>query len=398
MQTIEEPKQYRHALDHLGFRPFFLAGSIYAVVVVALWFWVFHIDATLIRQPGLTSTIWHGHEMIYGYALAVIAGFLLTAVRNWTSVQTLHGPGLLAMAALWLLARFMPFIGTSWSLPMMALFDLLFMLWLCADILRAVIKSRQWAQLGVLAKVLFLLLGNVFYYLGVSGQLEHGVQWGLYTGLYIILSLVLLMGRRVIPFFIEKGVGYPVEPKNRHWVDMSSLVLMLALWIADVFILVPWLTAIIAAALTLLHVLRLSGWYTPGIWKKPLLWVLFLAYGWIIAGFAMRTMSAMGMINPLIAVHAFAYGGIALITLGMMARVSLGHTGRSVAEPPAILAPIFLLLLSGSIARVVMPLLLPQWYEQWIGAAQILWIIPFAMFSWIYAPMLIKPRIDGRYG
>jgi uncharacterized protein involved in response to NO len=100
----------------------------------------------------------------------------------------------------------------------------------------------------------------------------------------------------------------------------------------------------------------------------------------------------------LIAVHAFAYGGIALITLGMMARVSLGHTGRNVSEPPAILTPIFLLLFIGSLARVAMPLLLPQWYALWIGAAQILWIIAFAMFSWIYAPMLIKPRIDGRYG
>ncbi|HEY0720150.1 MAG TPA: NnrS family protein [Gammaproteobacteria bacterium] len=398
MLTIEEPKQYRHALDHLGFRPFFLAGSIYAVVVVALWFWIYHIDATLIRQPGLTSLVWHGHEMIYGYTLAVIAGFLLTAVRNWTSVQTLRGPSLLAMATLWLLARVMPFIGSGWSLPLMALFDLLFMLWLSADILRAIVKSRQWQQIGVLTKVMLLLLGNVFYYLGVSGQLADGVSWGLYTGLYIILSLVLLMGRRVMPFFIEKGVGYPVELKNRKWVDMTSLVLMLALWIVDVFLSVPWLTAIIAAALALLHSFRLAGWYTPGIWKKPLLWVLYLAYIWIIAGFAMRTLSAVGMINPLIAVHAFAYGGIAVITLGMMARVSLGHTGRNVAEPPAILTPIFIVLFIGSLARVVMPLLLPHWHAQWIGAAQILWIIPFALFSWAYAPMLIKPRIDGRYG
>lgn len=398
MLTIEEPKQYRYALDHMGFRPFFLAGTIYAVLVVALWFWVYHIDATLIRQPGLSAIVWHGHEMIYGYALAVITGFLLTAVRNWTGVQTLHGPGLLVMALLWLMARVMPFIGTAWSLPLMALFDLAFMLWVCADILRAIVKARQWPQLGVLAKVLLLLLGNVLYYLGMSGQLANGVQWGLYTGLYIILSLVLLMGRRVMPFFIEKGVGYPVELKNRHWLDMASLVLMLVLWVADVFTTLTWLTALIAASLFVLHAMRLAGWYTAGIWKKPLLWVLYIAYIWIIAGFAMRAASAIGLISPLLAVHAFAYGGIALITLGMMARVSLGHTGRNVFDPPAILTPIFVLLFVGSLTRVVLPLLLPQWYAQWIGAAQILWIIPFALFAWIYAPMLIKPRMDGRYG
>ncbi|HEY0635871.1 MAG TPA: NnrS family protein [Gammaproteobacteria bacterium] len=398
MLTIEEPKQYRYALDHLGFRPFFLAGALYAVVVVALWFWLYHIDAALIRQPGLTPLVWHGHEMIYGYALAVIAGFLLTAVRNWTGVQTLHGPGLLALAALWLVARVMPFIDSAWSLPLMALLDLAFMLGLSGDILRAILKTRQWQQIGVLAKVLLLLLGNVFYYLGMSGHLESGVQWGLYTGLYIILSLVLVMGRRVMPFFIEKGVGYPVELKNRGWLDITSLVLMLSLWIADVFARVPWLTALVAGLLCVLHAVRLAGWYTPGIWKKQLLWVLYLAYVWIIAGFALRTASALGMINPLIAVHAFAYGGIAIITIGMMARVSLGHTGRNVFDPPAILAPIFLLLLIGSLARVVMPLLLPHWYAYWIGLSQIVWIIAFAMFSWKYAPMLIRPRVDGRYG
>lgn len=398
MLTIEEPKQYRHALDHLGFRPFFLAGALYAVVVVALWFWLYHLDATLLRQPGLSPIVWHGHEMIYGYALAVIAGFLLTAVRNWTGVQTLHGSGLLALAGVWMLARFMPFIGTAWSLPLMALFDIAFLLWLTLELLRAVVKVRQWPQLGVVAKVAFLLLGNIFYYLGMSGHLASGVQWGLYTGLYIILSLVLLMGRRVIPFFIEKGVGYPVTLTNRKWVDMASLLLMLVLWLVDVFTGYAWLTALVAATLFVLHTIRLAGWYTAGIWQKPLLWVLYLAYIWIIVGFAMRTLSAMGMINPLIAVHAFAYGGIALITLGMMARVSLGHTGRNVFDPPALLAPIFLLLFIGSLARVVLPLLFPQWYAQWIGAAQILWIIPFALFSWLYAPMLVQPRVDGRYG
>lgn len=398
MLTIEEPKQYRYALDHLGFRPFFLGGAIYAVVAVALWFWIFHIDGTLLRQPGLSSLVWHGHEMIYGYGLAVIAGFLLTAVRNWTGVQTLHGPWLLGLAALWLLARLMPFVAAPWSLAAMALFDLLFLLWLSGELVRAIVKARQWAQLGVAAKVVLLLLGNGFFYLGLAGQLAEGVQWGLYTGLYIILSLVLVMGRRVMPFFIERGVGYPVELKNRRWLDMASLVLMLLLWLCDLFVGVPLLTALAAAALFVLHTMRLAGWHTPGIWRKSLLWSLYLAYGWISVGFALKTLSTLGLINPLIAVHAFAYGGIGVITLAMMARVSLGHTGRNVAEPPGIVTPIFALLLAGSLARVVLPLLLPQWYGIWIGAAQLLWIAAFALFAWVYAPMLVKPRVDGSYG
>jgi uncharacterized protein involved in response to NO len=397
MLQIEQPQKYRYALDHLGFRPFFLLGSLFSIFAVAVWVWLYRFGAQLPARE-LSATSWHAHEMLYGYGLAVIAGFLLTAVRNWTGVTTLHGKPLLLLALLWLEARMMPFIPHPDALSAMAILDLLFTVWLCWEVFKPIYKVRQWQHLGIVAKVVLLLLGQAFFYLGLFGVLEQGVQWSLYTGLYIIVSLILLMGRRVIPFFIEKGVDDPVVIKNIKWVDRSSLVLMVLLWLFGVFVESKLPLAITALALFAIHTLRLWGWYTHGIWAKPLLWVLFLAYGWLVAGFLLTALGALGISSPLLAVHALGYGGVGMLTLGMMARVSLGHTGRNVFDPPKALIPIFALLFAGAVVRVVLPLLFPAHYLDLILLAQLLWIAAFAPFAFIYAPMLVKPRVDGAYG
>ncbi len=398
MLQIEQPQHYRLAIHHLGFRPFFLLGSLFAVIVMGLWAWFYRHGGNAIAIEGLSLTTWHGHEMLYGYGLAIIAGFLLTAVRNWTNVQTLHGVPLLLLAALWLAARLMPYLPHPAAPWLMATFDLGFALWLAIALFIPIYRARQWPQMGVWSKVLLLLTGNLLFYLGLFGVLDEGVRWGLYTGLYLILSLILLMGRRVIPFFIERGVGYPVTLRNFAWLDYSSLVLMLALWLVAVFTALTWLTGLIAAALFLLHALRLWLWYTPGIWRVPLLWVLYLGYGWLVVGFAMLALGSWGIFSSLLATHAFAVGGIGMLTLGMMARVSYGHTGRDLSKAPRLLGPVFALLLAAALVRVALPLLAPGRYADWVLGAQLLWIAAFSLFALRYAGLLVKPRIDGRYG
>jgi len=144
--------------------------------------------------------------------------------------------------------------------------------------------------------------------------------------------------------------------------------------------------------------LRLHGWYSAGIWRKSLLWILYIAYAWITAAFGLKAAGLWLSINPMLTIHAFTFGGIGLMTLGMMARVALGHTGRNVFEPPTILKWIFISAIAGSIVRVLFPLFVPQFYSLWISLSQILWIISFGFFVFIYAPILYKPRIDGKYG
>jgi uncharacterized protein involved in response to NO len=261
-----------------------------------------------------------------------------------------------------------------------------------------VIKARQWSQLGIVSKVMLLLAGNVLFYLGLFGVLQDGVRLGLYTGLYIIVSLILAMSRRVIPFFIEKGVDYPVRLTNRRWLDIASLVLVLLFVLVEVFVSRPQLAALLAAALFVLHAARMAGWHTPGIWRKPLLWSIYLAYGWIALGFALIALSHVLRLSPMPAIHAFAYGGIGLMTLGMMCRVALGHTGRNVFDSPHILPVVFAALLIGAVLRVFMPMLVPHVYALWIGLAQVLWMLGFAVFLWVYVPILIGPDIKSPPG
>lgn len=383
------------ALFSLGFRPFFLSAAAFAVVSMAVWAvqWVGRID---VLPGGVPPMYWHAHEMIYGYALAVIAGFLLTAVRNWTGIRTLHGPRLLALLLLWLSARVASLLPGAPAEGIGLVLDGAFILFLSVAVTVPVVRARQWRNMGVISKVYVFLIGNVLFALGWLGRLPDGERMGIAIGVYMVISLIFVLARRVMPMFIERGVGYSVTLRNRVWVDVGCFVLFLLFAVTDVFFDAPGLTAGLAAALLLLHGVRLWGWHTPGIWKKPLLWVLFVGYGWMLVGFALKTAAYLFGVSPFLAVHAFAAGGIGMMTLGMMARVSLGHTGRDVGRPPPALSRIFALLGLGAVVRVLPPLMFPDHPLVWIGMAQVFWVAAFLGFLLLYAPMLVQPRVDGR--
>lgn len=384
------------ALFNLGFRPFFLGAAAFAFASMALWLAVYSYGLSM-DFAGLPPTRWHAHEMIFGYGLAVIAGFLLTAVQNWTGVPTLRGRGLAGLFALWLAARLALVMGQP-ALPVAALLDLVFSIGLAGALSGPIAKARQWRQSGILAKVILLGIANALFYLGALGLLEEGVRWGLYGGFYLIIGLILTMARRVVPFFIERGVGYPVTLRNARWVDISSLVLFLAFFIADTFWVQRELAAWLAGVLCLLHGYRIVGWHTAGIWRAPLLWSLYLSYLFLVLGFALYPFSVYGSVSPFVTLHVFAVGGIALVTVGMMARVILGHTGRNVLRPPSAMAYLLAVLVLAALARTALPMLMPSAYPVWILSSQLLWLLAFGAFVWIYAPMLLGPRVDGRPG
>jgi len=381
----------------LGFRPFFLAAGGYAVISILIWYAAYNHGWSF-PFAGLASVTWHGHEMIYGYSLAVVAGFLLTAVRNWTGIPTLNGTPLFLLFLFWLLARLFILLGGADFLVAAASFDLLFLAVLSVAIAVPIIRTRQWHNIAIVGKIVLLLASNLVFFLGVAGKLEQGVYWGLYSGLYIIIALIFTLSRRVLPFFIEKGVGYPLELRNSKRVDIASLVLFAGFWIADMVRPNSVGVAVCAACLFFLHLWRLLGWYTAGIWKKPLLWVLYLAYAAIIAGFALKAAAYFTGISPFLGLHAFAVGGVGLMTLGMMTRVALGHTGRNVFEPPALLFWVFVILFAALIARVALPMLFPQHYGVWVALSQWLWLSAFLVYFISYFPILTRPRVDGQDG
>ncbi len=392
----QQTPQPKIALFNLGFRPFFLGAGIFAIISMSLWMGVYVFQLPL-PITGISSFQWHAHEMIYGFAMAVIAGFLLTAVKNWTGVQTLYGFGLFGLVALWMLPRILFLFGTPWIF-IAGFFDLLFALCLIGSILYPIIKVKQWKQLGIIAVLALLTSANGCFYLGAAGLINQGVFFGIYGGLFLIVGLILIIGRRVIPFFIEVGVGYPVKLFNSKQLDLAIIVLYIAFLIAEVLIRNPWIVALTSMGLFVANSVRMVGWHTIGIWKKPLLWSLFIAFLWINLGFLLLAVNVFLNLPNIVVLHAFSIGGIGVVILSMMARVTLGHTGRNVQNPPPTVVISLIVLITGAIFRVIAPLIAENHYVIWVATSQILWIAAFLIFIITYFPMLVKPRIDGQFG
>ncbi len=380
------------ACFEVGFRPFFLVAALFGLLTMVLWA-AQYAGLFALTLPVVSASQWHAHEMVYGYAMAVVAGFLLTAVRNWTGIATLSGLPLFALVLTWALARLAAVAEPA--LRAAALFDALFGIGLFAAVAAPVLAVRQWRQLGILVKLLLLAAGNALYYAGAFAYLDTGVSWGLYGGLFLLVSLVLTIGGRVLPGFIERGVGYDLRIPDPRWLTGVNILLFLPFFVAEVFLEASRVAGVFAILLCLLGCYRLTLWHTPGIWRRPLLWGLYLAVAFIVLGFALYAAAVFATLPKTLAIHAFGLGGIGMATLAMMARVALGHTGRSVYAPPRAAVAALLLLLTAVLVRVLGPVVVPAWYAQTVVTAQLLWISAFALFAARYAGILLQPRVDA---
>lgn len=384
------------ALFNLGFRPFFLGAGIFAIISMAWWMLIYNAQH-VVQITALTNSQWHAHEMLYGYGLAVVAGFLLTAVKNWTGVQTLYGKPLVVLFALWCVARMSFLFGTG-MLLLAAMADLLFGLMLMWAIIYPIIKAKQWMQLAVMVKVVLLWVGNLVFYLGCYGLLEHGMLYAINGAVLLFVGLILMIGRRVMPFFIERGVQEKVQLIQYKWLDISIMVLFVALFINEVFLGVLTATVWLALALFLINGYRLFNWYTKGIWQVPLLWSLYVSAWLINLGFLSYGLQAQLAIPAILTLHFFTIGGIGLMTIGMMSRVALGHTGRDIRKPSPWLGWIFLAICMSAVFRVLLPMFAMQYYADWVLISGVFWILGFTAFVVIYTPILLRQRVDGLFG
>lgn len=393
---VERPAAERQwpVLFALGFRPFFLGAALAAIALVAVW--VVSYSGTGSIATSFDPVSWHGHEMVFGYASAVIAGFLLTAVRNWTGMRTLEGPALLALSGLWLAARCLLFLPDLIPALVVAVVDLAFLPLLIVALAVPLVRSGQVHNLVFLPVLGILGTANLLVHLEVLEVTTGTARIGLYIGVHLILLIISIMGGRVIPFFTERALP-GARVRRWTWVESSSFATVLALAVSEVFHPSPVLIGTIAIAGAAIHGVRLSGWYDRRIWRFPLLWVLFTGYAWIVAGFALRAAAASGWLLPQLALHAFTAGAIGTLTLGMMARVALGHTGRPL-QPTRAVALAFALINCAAVLRVLAPVLALDWYIALVSAAGTAWVAAFSMFAAVYTPILIRPRADGRPG
>ncbi len=398
---MNKPTQVKGlALFNLGFRPFFLGAAVFAILSVVSWIAVYTSNST-ITISNIIPSQWHAHEMLYGYGMAVVAGFLLTAVKNWTGVQTPHGKSLILLFALWCAARVFLLFGTAF-LAWAALADLLFGLLLAVSIALPIIRAKQWQQLGVLSKVLLLWVGNLVFYLGCYNLINNGMLYAINGAVLLFIGLILMIGRRVIPFFIERGVAHlladKVQLKQYKWLDIGIMLLFIGLFLNEIYMHFSGLTSLLAIALFILNAFRLCNWHVKALWRVPLLWSLYLSSWLITFGFLFYGLQDPLDIPAILTLHLFTIGGVGLMTVGMMSRVALGHTGRDIKNISPLLKLAFAAIVASAIFRIVFPMFAMQYYSGWVVTSALFWIIGFAIFLVIYAPILCKPRIDGTYG
>lgn len=387
---IEEPPQpvaQRLALWDLGFRPFYLLAALLALLSVPLWALQF---SGLLTQAWLHGAMWHAHEMVFGYALAVVIGFLFTAGRNWSGQPTPTGRPLMALAALWLLARVLVLTPWLWASLLVNLAVPWLAAWGLWRALHAAGNKRNYFFVGLL---LAMGLASAAVHLSQAGLLRLP---GLAIGLDLLLFMIAVMAGRVVPMFSNNGVP-GMQATRQPQLEKAALGSVLALLALDLLAVEGTVLVAVLLATALAHAARLALWQPWKSWRNPLVWVLHLAYAWLPVHLLLRGAATLGWIAPGPATHALTLGVIGLITLGMITRTALGHTGRPLkAGPVEIVA--YLSMLLAALVRVALPLLAPASLMLGVQLAAALWSLSFALYLWRYTPLLMRPRPDGQAG
>jgi uncharacterized protein involved in response to NO len=385
---------FDYPLFALGFRVFFVLAGLAALILIVFWNALF--NGTLTTEHYFPNSYWHAHEMLIGYSVAVIAGFLLTAVKNWTGKPTVTGDQLASLCLLWLYGRILPFYAGLLPDALIALVDFAFLPALAYQVSKPIIDTRQYKNLFFIGLLLLLALGNGLIHAEILGLQENSAATGIQLVIATIIILILIIAGRVFPFFTERGIPGTLIIKNPILdnASVASAVIVFALQLFDIS---GHLLALAASIAVAVNVARLSDWYVQRIWYVPLLWVLYIGYIWIILGFFLTVLAAYQVVLPSLALHAFTLGGIGVLTLGMMARVSLGHTGRALKASNAI-AIAFILINAAALFRVLLPIALPAWYETLIYISTLSWLAAFSLFIFVYVPILTRARIDGQEG
>jgi len=390
----------RMSLFAYGFRPFFLGAALYAVWGALGWIlvWAGHVDF----QPALPAMLWHAHEMVFGFLAAALAGFLLTAVPNWTGAAPLRGRGLALLFVLWSAGR----VG-AWtvadSAPMtFALLDICFLPALAAWAGQAIIKARLLRNLPLVGLIVVLSGTNLAVHLDAVGMWQGAARPALHLAIGIVAMLVAIIGGRIIPAFTRnalRSAGLQTEPADKPALDKAAIISTPLCFLADAAGLPDPAIAGLAALAAVLNFVRLLGWRPATAFGMPIVWVLHLGYAWLIVGFGMWALSAgFGIGTPSMALHAFTLGAFGTMILGVMSRASLGHTGRPIRADGWLVLAYLLVTVATAGRAIVGPAFGGDIEQELIGVSGGLWASAFAVFGVRFISILMLSRPDGRPG
>ena len=391
---IEEPGSrsgQAFALWALGFRPFYLLASAFAAISIGLWALQF---AGLIGQPYLQGPLWHAHEMLFGFTLAVVVGFLFTAGRNWSNLPTPTGLSLAALCALWVAGRVLVLTPFGWAAAIVnAAFPLAAAIALAIPFVKSG-NRRNYFFVGLLVLMSVAEMAVHLDQLGVLHVVPGGA--GIQVGLDAVLFIVAVMGGRVIPMFTNNGVP-GANATRRAALEKLALGSVLVLLAADVLQVQGAALAVLAGICAAAHLARWTLWQPWKTLRAPLVWVLHAAYLWIPVHLVLRALAAGGLVTPSMATHALTVGAIGGLIIGMMTRTARGHTGRPLKADRYEVA-CYVMVLLAALVRVFAPVAAPEYTINAVLCSAALWSAAFALYFVRYWPVLTRARIDGRPG
>lgn len=381
-----------------GFRPFFLGAGLAAMLLIPWWAASYAFGVPL--GTAWPPTLWHGHEMLFGFIVAAIAGFLLTAVPSWTGARGFAGRPLAIVSGVWLLGRIAIATSQLWPLAVVAALDLAFLPVLAILVTPPLVRARN-RNTPLLAVLAALWATDAAFYWGLSHHNDGTSLRALIVGIDIVLLLITVIGGRIVPAFTASALKQrSIAGTVRAWPGVTELAIgfMIAVVLSDLLVPDGRIAGVIAALAAAAQAVRLVQWRTLKTLRQPIVWVLHLAYIWLPIGLALKAVALLtGAAPAAFWLHALTIGTAATMILAVMTRASLGHTGRPLVVDPVI-ALAYLLLTAAALVRVFGLAILRIAYPEVILVAAFLWTAAFVLFTWIYAPMLLAPRADGKPG
>lgn len=372
-----------------GFRPFFLAAALWAIGAMALWIAALILGLDLAGDYGAAH--WHAHEMLFGFSSAVLGGFLLTAIPNWTGRLPVSGRPLAALFGLWVIGRVALLSSGIIGLPVAAAVEALFLPVLLLICAREVIVGRKWKDLKVIGGLIILSAANIWFHLSVLGNLDVDAAARLAIGAYTML--IMIVGGRIVPSFTRNWLNkvgrtdFPV-PYNRF--DTAAILIGVAALGAWTFAPVHIVTAAIAVIACAFHTVRLLRWHGSPTWPEKLLFVLHAAYAFVPLGFLAISAGAIELLADYPVMHVLTVGVIAFMMLAVMTRATRGHTGRPLVGS-ALTSASYVAIAGAALIRPLAEVL-PEHYHHLIALSGALWSAAFVLFTLEYGPMLVRER------
>ncbi len=375
----------------LAFRPFYVGAAAFACLSIPLWLAMFFGYLTL--DAKIEPLLWHAHEMLFGFAAAVIMGFLMTAGKAWTGLATPRGAFLGLLAGLWLAARI---AALAAPYAVYAVLDALLLPIVAVVMFEVLTRAGSKRNLPFAAMLSLLALANLGFHLAVLGIVGVPPMRVLFAALGLIVMIECMMAGRVIPFFTMSATpGLKLDEKP--WIIKATLAasaIGLVLWVFAPAGPITALVLLLAAAGHLLRQWSWQPWVTRG---RPILWILHAAYFWLPIGFVLLALAQFGWLAESIGVHAFAVGATGGLIIGMITRTARGHVGRPL-KVSGVEVSAYSLVMAAAVVRVLLPAVAPQWLVASLWVAAIAWSVAFLLYLVVYTPWLMRTRFDGKDG